>query len=77
MTNFLLRAVGVATYVGIRSYIESDRPQGGGANNRENEGDHILDNGNGPEEEEKQDGQTEELPEIESFVCPITQETIR
>ena len=52
MTNFLVRAGALITYVAIRSHLDGNREPG--ANNRENEGDHILDNDNG-QEETKQD----------------------
>jgi len=43
--------------------------------NAENEGDHVLEND--PQLEKCDNEQEEDGPELETFLCPITQETIK
>ena len=75
MSNIFVKTVGVCAYYGVAAYLDSSKTT---SNNRaynpssENEGDHVN------EQEVKMDDVTEgNGPEIECFICPITQEMIK
>ena len=75
MSNIFVKTVGVVAYYGVAAYLEKGNNN---ANSQaynpsaENEGDHVN------EKEVKMDDVTDgNGPEIECFICPITQEMIK